>query len=176
VIVVVEPHADDAFLSLHGHMLRWRKAGVEVRIVTVYGDDRRMDEAAAYAASIGATHCPIGVPEGGMGNGVRWEAEPLPDLRLRGDVLIFPLGVQHPEHRTTAAAAPAGAYRYVEQPYALTTANAEEVAAKAFGRPVLSWLRPNGSKYARARLFRTQAMFFHRNLDRLRSAPEVVLG
>ena len=54
--VVVEPHADDAFLSTHGHILSWVKQGHTVHIVTLHMSDNpvRLTEAKAYADKVGA--------------------------------------------------------------------------------------------------------------------------
>jgi LmbE family N-acetylglucosaminyl deacetylase len=53
-IICVEPHADDAFLSAHGHILQWVKQGHSVTIVTMSGKPRRMAEAKRYADNVGA--------------------------------------------------------------------------------------------------------------------------
>lgn len=47
--VIVEPHADDAFLSAHGHILSWIKQGHAVHIVTLHMSDNpvRLVEAKA---------------------------------------------------------------------------------------------------------------------------------
>lgn len=177
MIVVVEPHADDAFLSLHGHLWRWRREEEATRIVTVYGNARRMREAAEYAKAVGAEHVAIGVPETGLGNAVEWEAEPLPDFTdaIEGDTFVWPLGLKHPEHRAVVALARPGDWHYVEQPYAGVMANEPEVNRLLAGRSIVSWHRPHGRKRNAAAIFRSQSMFMHRNLDRALGAPEVIV-
>lgn len=179
-LVVVEPHADDAWLSLGGHIAEWRRLGKAVHIVTVYGDERRWAEAAAYADRVGASWACAGLPEGGHGlRAGDWTPQrpTLGDLDLDGgDGVCWPLGLRHPEHRAVASLAPDGAWRYVELPYALTTANAAEATLMLTGRYVESWFRPNfAAKNAVAGIFRSQALFWYRNRDRLRHAPEVIV-
>lgn len=187
MIVVVEPHADDAFLSLGGHLLRWRADEVPTAIVTVYGDDRRLDEARRYAASVGADHIAIGRTEQGGGRAGD-EVERLPrceitatlgerygdDLAARCQV-IYPAGIGHPEHRAVAALATPRDWRYVEVPYSITTDLAGDTTRAITERRIVSWLRPNARKYAASSIFASQSQFFYFNRERLRHAVEVVV-
>ena len=53
--VVLEPHSDDAFLSLHNTIRNWLKIGDSVTIITVLsGTRKRADDAAKYANAVGA--------------------------------------------------------------------------------------------------------------------------
>jgi hypothetical protein len=79
--VIVEPHSDDAFLSLHAHILKWVGEGSSVHIVTLEDNPRRSIEAAAYAKKAGAT----------------WSRQ------TSAGQLILPLGIKHPDHVSTAS-------------------------------------------------------------------------
>src|SRR4051794_4364484 len=120
-IYVVEPHADDAFLSLGWSIRRWVKEGRTVEVVTVYSAaEGRAREAAMWAKSVGAAWSGLG-HEGLRVEGIKLpESVPplpeplLPDAMMRlGACRIWPLGLPHPEHRAVAAAAPDGELHYV---------------------------------------------------------------
>lgn len=181
MIAVIEPHADDAFLSLGGHLRLWRAEGRPVVIVTVFGSPERTGEAASYAAALGADHVGCGLPEGGGGNGTDWLTE-IPGSvrealgRIGDGEALWPLGIHHPEHRALGEVAPEWADRYVELPYSIVTANAEETTSALAGRAVRSWLRPTAAKYRDASHFKSQSRFMYYNLPALRSAVEVIVG
>lgn len=160
-IVVVEPHADDAFLSMGGHIAEWVRAGRTVTIVTVFsGTPKRGDEAKAYADAVGARWRGLGLIESGAG--FDGEVAPVTSYRCPGAWVVGPLGLQHPEHRAVRDAVVADA-SYVEIPYGYKTKLADEVTSALAGRSLVSWLRPNGRKWRHVGLFRTQSTFFHFN-------------
>jgi hypothetical protein len=178
-VVVVEPHADDAFLSLGGHLVEWVKRRVGVTICTVYsGTRRRGYDAGAYAAHIGADWIGLGWVEGDSMDG-----PVLPRLLEPGDiddlpgVPILPLGLRHVEHLAVANARLPGGLAYVDQPYASKPTMAGLVTARLRGAEVVSWCRPRASKYGAARLFKDQARYFYMNPpeDLYRAITEVVV-
>lgn len=185
-VTVVEPHADDAFLSLGSTLERWIAGGVEVELVTVFGDSRRNREAARYAAAIGAHHWALGYRESGCGLlGKRPFVPPM----LRGDIhrlvsqiagdqqTIWPLGLRHPEHRWVAGEAGPAAWRYVETPYQLVRRNAAELNELAAGRPAVNIGDKDPAIWRHVPIFASQSMFFYYNSpDRLASAPEIILS
>lgn len=188
IITVVEPHADDAYLSLHDHIRHWVKGGVEVRVITVFADRKRAPEGREYAALLGAAHewsgiegqVHLGETETNIGPLIRQVMDHvLPKLRKDSPV-ILPLGIQHPEHLATRNALDAGAraYYYMEIPYAQKRKNQESVAALVAGLPLFSLRYPDATK-AQAKfwgIFRTQAKFFHFNpMADLRRFPEIIL-
>lgn len=178
MIVVVEPHSDDAFLSLGGHIWRWTREGHDVRIVTVYGNEKRLAEAARYAEKVGAEHAAVGLEESNAGGDVDAPVPVVPDLSdlwAEAEHVIGPVGLVHPEHRAVAAALPAWAEHYVDLPYALAIKHADHVQIALAGRPVVSWLRPHGNKWRHADLFRTQATFMFYNRPNLVGTPEVIV-
>ena len=97
---LIEPHADDVFLSLHQHIVsRWKD--IPKTIVTVFADHRRQREAAVYARAVGCSHISLGLTESGSLKSTAPAIPPITDwdLSIRTtDQLIFPLGLQHPDH------------------------------------------------------------------------------
>lgn len=169
-ITVVEPHSDDAFLSLGGHIEAWAKEGKSVRIVTVYCDKKRAREARAYANAVGADHDYLLLKEGEV---VRpGDLTPL----LFGQA-IFPLGIKHPDHRRVRVAAPFDTWLYLDTPYQSTQANGPEVNSLAKGLPMVSFLKPPSRKWRHIPLFKSQSLFFHYNpAEKLSQSTEIILG
>jgi hypothetical protein len=184
-VVVVEPHADDAYLSLHDTMRAWIKTGRVVEIHTVYGGTRhRGNDAVSYATAIGARWSTSGLVEASRGTKVDYEA-PTPTLDLplfslaadRDTTVVWPLGLRHPEHRAVASLAAAADLRYVEIPYQRVSTNRVELLDALAGREVVSYRWPHASKHdARWRsLFADQATFFHYNPPERLAAPELIV-
>lgn len=178
--VVVEPHADDAFLSLGGHIVRWVQAGSRVEIVTVFsGTPDRGDEARRYAEHVGASWRGLGWTESSCGkNGDPGRTSlDLADVADNDGIQVWPLGLDHPEHRLVAAQAPPEAYRYLEVPYQLTLREQANIDSALAGRTIESWLRPPRRKYLAASIFRTQSLFFIYNPPKaLAAAVEVIVS
>lgn len=182
-VYVVEPHADDAFLSMGGHLEAWGKAGVPATIVTVFsGTRKRGREAAAYAAAVGAEWVGLGLVESDCGLSgpaqAPFTAEHFAGLGDQpGATRVWPLGLRHPEHKAVAAARPAGELSYVEIPYQLVRKNGPEVTELLAGRTVVSYLRPPGRKYRHVGLFNDQRLFFRYNPPQaLEAAVELVVA
>lgn len=195
-IVVVEPHADDAYLSLHSHLHYWtRTKGIPLLIVTLCGaNPKRVAEARQYAERHGAAHVALPFPDAG-GIDKEWAPEqwagavetlrlalesdpasyphPLPSLfdgqqpchdPASSPQWVFPLGLQHRQHRAARALARAGDWLYVDQPYGLKSACAEELELQTAGLSVVSLRSPRRSyKASPAPGFKTQSQFFHFN-------------
>ena len=96
--VVVEPHADDAYLSLHNHIKTWISEGDKVVILTVCsGTRKRKADAQAYADSVKATSIGLGFEEGFSGPLLIKQA--LPVMFEPEEVHWYiPLGLQNPDH------------------------------------------------------------------------------
>jgi hypothetical protein len=181
--IIFEPHADDAFLSLGGHIERWKKEGDSIRIVTVYsGTRRRKEDACAYARAVGAQWTGMEVVEGGKSN-----PQPLPSeifspycVLTEGEFYV-PLGFAHPEHdivrRAVEEAQLSLLFYYLDQPYAMAHKNSEGVADAARDLSVISYLRPHSNKYRHCPLFRDQAKFFFYNPpEKLKHSFELILA
>jgi hypothetical protein len=118
-ILVVEPHPDDAFLSLSRHLDQWGKDGHEITIATYYGFPGRSSK--KYADSIGARlvelnmrgeyslgkddgkHLKELLKDGGHILGCYWEnfeAGELKNNPVPGDydIILLPMAIYHPEH------------------------------------------------------------------------------
>lgn len=183
MIVVVEPHADDAFLSLDGHIDRWNKMRIPVMIWTIAsGTRKRAEDARTYAGLKRA----------------RWEGAGLKDTEITVDAVtdwleeailtimdrhpplfVVPLGIQNADHKAVRQAfeeADGLALQYyLDQPYASLCKNSTEVEAAAYGKRVNSWIRPRATKYRHIPVFKDQAKFFYYNpAEKLANNVEVV--
>lgn len=176
--IVIEPHADDAFLSLGGHIEMWTKKtpGARVTIVTVYSGTRKRErDAAAYAEAVGAAWLGLGAEEPDVDGRkamralAAWRYDPPP----KGDTLdvYIPLAFANPEHAHVRTAVegrladlglPPPLY-YLDQPYASVQANGDDAQGTLFDTVVVSYLRPPARKYRHIPLFKDQAKFFHFN-------------
>ncbi|MGH9025103.1 MAG: hypothetical protein ACRDWD_03150 [Acidimicrobiia bacterium] len=188
-IYVIEPHCDDAFLSLGWSIGAWAREGRRVEVVTVYSDDDvRARESARWATSVGATWRGLGhrASDAIALVGVTiTAAEPVPALpnRLLPEVMtepsacrIWPLGLEHPEHVAVAAVTPVGDLRYIDTPYQLSLYHQTEVRRALDGRTFEWWLRPPRRKWDAAKLFASQARLFeHHTPDKLEAAAEIVV-
>jgi hypothetical protein len=190
LFTVVEPHSDDAMLSLHEHMTLWRAHGHAVRIVTVFGSNRRATEGAVYAHRIGAGYRWLGLPESGVGiaSGARASEEGVSAVRsafladgLEG-LILGPLGLRHPEHLAVVGALLAehpNYLRYIEQPYAMKYVNQDDLDGRAAGLPVKSLRLSTKAKWDLfPEVYRSQSLFWRNEgpLCRGSRAWEVVLG
>lgn len=160
-ILLVEPHADDAFLCLGQHLDEWRRAGRRTKILTVFsGTRKRANDAQAFARAVGAEWEGWGFVEG----------EPLPEdllFRLPGcefPRILLPIALTHPEHIAVRELLDhPGCQFYLDQPYATTQKNGPLVTEKLAGMRVVSFRRPGVRKYRHIPLFKDQAKFFHFN-------------
>lgn len=174
---IVEPHADDAYLSLGDFIQRNHPY---VTILTVFsGTRKRALDARRYAESVGAKWEGLGYVESdvGLSSDVTLEP-PLKRDQLPSDgTLLLPLGIQHPEHRAIASLRREGDLSYLDTPYQLRYRNQTEAYRLLFGRTVLYWRRPDWRrKFLYHGLFRDQSMFMHRNAPKdLSGAPEIVV-
>lgn len=190
--LIVEPHADDAFLSLGAHIERWVKCGDEVMIATAYSDTpKRGTEASKYAEAVGATWFGLGAAE------VRPRREFHPEINdayerfsaLAHDELphriILPLGIRHPEHRAVHKyfsnihnhLMTSRLLYYLEQPYSITSTNEEELMLKLKGRKIYSYTKPQMRKWRHIPIFKTQAKFFHFNpAEKLNRTFEMIVS
>lgn len=153
---IIEPHADDAFLSLHGHITTiWR--GDPKTIVTVFSDPRRDAEAEAYARAVGCAHRSLGLPDGRWGAPVPIPADAWPRFQPE-DVVLAPLGLRHPDH--LAAAKTHADWHYLDAPYWTRQETAAEVLAKTRHLSIVSLLCASEDKRNYLGLFPSQCPRF----------------
>lgn len=181
-IVVVEPHCDDAFLSVGWHLQHvWKEE--QRTIVTVFSEPKRSSEAKAYADHIGAASIALGLTETPMAENSRRRI--IPELRdclraLQADWLVFPLGLQHPDHVNVALTCPeynrdTQPLFYVDTPYQTKQKLAEEIKDKTHGMVLWSMYYPGAMKWKLIPIFKSQAKFFHFNPMTNLRIPEIVL-
>lgn len=185
MITVVEPHPDDAWLSLGWTIEQWIGEGRPVRIVTVYSEPRRAAESAAYAREIGAGHVALGLPPHGGGLKGGWSCEPPPVSVLDGirteppEFWVWPLGLEHPEHRAVALLglnSRLAHASYLDLPYAGKQKNREAVHRLLAGREVRTFTPPSARKWRHASTYHSQSLFLHRNLGLLTRFPEMTFN
>ncbi len=182
---IIEPHADDAFLSLHAHITAWVAEKIPVSLVTVYGDHVRNSEAAQYAERIGAGHIALQIQERTILKMAPISIAPLADWPISvgvDDRFIFPLGLAHPEHLETRKHAPNGGWLYVDIPYQARLSVAEELQSKLIGRRLISVRYPTRAKQEFIGVFGSQTSFFRDGLgfisgrvDFLCNIPEILI-
>lgn len=161
---LVETHADDVYLSLGWHIATvWkelRQRG-QLGILTVYANERRSQEARAYAEVMGCRYRCLGHKETGS---MRDKPPPLaPFPRAVSSQYIFPLGLDHEEHRAVANLARGGDWRYVDSPCCLKLKVGCELRQKVVGKEVVSILAVSKRKWKHLDLFKSQSRFFHYN-------------
>jgi hypothetical protein len=185
-IFVIEPHADDAFLSLGWSIRMWVRAGRRVEIVTVYSaDEKRAAETKRWAATVGAGWRGLGLTECGSvrleqsdGTEARLPSPVVPkDILDRSDVCrIWPVGLRHVEHIATAGAAVEGDLHYIDTPYQCNLLEQRAARAALVGRVIAWWNSPPKQKWDASRFFESQrALFDHFRPDVLESVPEIIV-
>jgi len=177
---LIEPHADDVFLSLHQHIVDlWKD--VSKTIVTVFATQQRVKEAREYALAVKCRHFCLGLEEGG---GLSQKAGFVPPFdewklpRKRGDVLIFPIGIQHPDHLAVAKRVPTigVVWRYLDTPYYTKQKVAQELIEKTRGRCIRSIRYATRHKWKHVEKFKSQGKFFFYNPPNTLPRMEVVMS
>lgn len=196
--IVVEPHADDAFLSMGQHLENWQKSGHTTAIITVFsGTRKRARDAESYANAVRAQWIGCGLVEQeevseeriyalvmdaydlirkGYSIDLRQYTEDHGPLLPPTDMYI-PLALTHPEHVLVRKALEREATGfYVDQPYAITQKNSELVTDLLIGKTVLSYQHPGKRKYRHIPLFKDQSKFFYFNgEDKLLQTFELIV-
>lgn len=188
LVFVIEPHADDAFLSLGGHIEQWVRRGIFVTIVTVFsGTRKRARDAKSYADAVGVNWVGLGLVEGGVrAPHLNEEVKRFVVSRDFHQTFLLPLGILHPEHKAVRDAFEQVLPRveghpnyYLDQPYASKGKNSEEITDLLYNSTgkVLSFLKPHSRKYRHIPLFKDQSKFFHFNpATELKHTIEMIMG
>jgi hypothetical protein len=173
---IIEPHSDDAFLSLHGHIMRpWKDE--PKTIVTIYGPLNRISEAKYYAHATGCNHHAFNLCEDG------WlSIDPVPPIKdwiitlNPNDTLILPLGLRQPAHLAVADLQWSGRiWRYLDM-YFSQQAAAEEMQQKVHGLKIQSMVYALADKSNYLGLFPTQVNRFLLNPQLYPPHLEIVFG
>ncbi len=191
-LLIIEPHCDDAFLSLGWHIKKlWKD--YEITILTVFGDANRDKEAKKYADSVGATSICLSLPESKMlsKDSKTKLIGPLQALLSTLDRdpkwynelyrVIFPIGLQHPDHRSVAYTCRSTPllsvkWAYLDCPYASKLKNSEELKQITNDVRLISICTPHASKWKAVDIFQSQAKFFHFNKDlKTSKIPEIIV-
>lgn len=180
-VIVIEPHVDDAFLSVGWHLETiWKQE--EKIIITVFGDTKRDKEAVAYADAVGASSMQLSLQETPMG--APFQKRKIPEIQqvlttIKADdlvdVILFPVGLQHPDHINVAISRSPNCLRYVDTPYQTKLKLAEELRTKTKGMALESMCFPPKRKWRHIPLFKSQSMFFHYNPMVEQECPEIIL-
>jgi hypothetical protein len=174
--VIVEPHSDDAFLSVGWHIEQWVQAGHNVHIITLYPvNHHSLKDAAAYASAVGASW-----------EGCHMKAGPMPKERLilpEGQ-LILPLGgapLDQTEHtqdhwNVRRWLEEEGCWYFLDQPYAIVQKHSVRFSKMLHGMTVVSYCKPPKSKWRHIPLFKGQQKFFYfNNVDKLKQTCELLV-
>jgi hypothetical protein len=175
---IIEPHADDAFLSLGKHIEDWVKEGHKVTIVTVFsGTRKRAIDAGTYAMKVGTAWIGLGYVEG--------IGETLPDFEFSWEgQLVLPLALTHWEHklvREVFEGSPKQSimypyWFYLDQPYANMQKNSAVTTDLLTDMKIVSYKKPGLRKYRHCPIFKDQAKFFHFNPpEKLRECVELIV-
>lgn len=184
VKIVIEPHADDAFLSMGQHLEDWIKEGYKCYIITVFsGTRKRAVDAESYAKAIGAEWVGWGyieeheIPWGHLRIRLQELDEYLQTTGFDSINPYVPLSITHPEHSRVRKELELFSHGlYVDQPYAITQKNAPIVTELMKGRTVLSYKHPGKRKYRHIPLFKDQSKFFYfNNEEKLLQTFEMVV-
>lgn len=175
---IVEPHTDDAYLSLHEHIIGPWQAFPKT-IITFYGAGHIIKEACYYARATGCEHKWLGLRE------VTWgDADPVPtDWRSwiseaqESDTLVLPIGIRQPSHVAIAGmdvSLPMRRLWYLDAKYVQQIARME-VQEKVSGMVVESILASSIDKAHYKNIFASQAHRFMLAPDLYPPSVEIVL-
>lgn len=172
--IIIEPHADDAFLSLGGHIELWNKSEV-TKIITVFsGTRKRSNDAINYSKQVGCLWEGLGLDE----TKDSFKIESIKELISKTDDLFIPLALTHPQHtevRENIEKEYFNLFYYLDQPYALTQKNSNLITEKIKGLYCYSFYKPNSKKYRHISLFKDQQKFFYYNpLEKLKEITEMI--
>lgn len=173
---IIEPHSDDAYLSLHCHIVGpW--SNLPRTIITCYGAGDVIDEAEYYAQATGCGYRFLGLYEKGWT--VVDDPRPLAEwLDWRpGDTLVLPLGIRQPAHlRVAGIPVPDGleCLRYLDAKYVQSEAG-DELRQKVQGMTVRSVCSASSEKLHYRNIFVRQAHRFMLAPDLYPPSVEIVL-
>lgn len=165
-LAVIEPHPDDAYLSLGWHLEKLWRDVFDITIITVFTDEKRTKEAEAYAAKIGVASVSLGLTESKMEDSSSPTViQPL-KLMLERDkynVTVFPIGLQHRDHKSVAMTRMNDSWRYLDTPYQCKQKLGDELREKLRGKEVVSVAYPSKTKWRHIPIFKSQSKFFYFN-------------
>jgi hypothetical protein len=182
-LVIVEPHSDDAFLSLGAHIEQWIQEGKQVTILTMVPVKKNsLRDAETYADAVGAYWQGYNY----IGGDCDWKEmlKPVHTWPPPDSTVILPLGVaplQQTEHtqdhwNIRQWLQYPGCWFYLEQPYALVQKHRERVNEMLAGMEVVSYAKPPARKWRHIPIFSAQAKFFYFHpAEKLKATVELIV-
>lgn len=180
-VVIVEPHADDAFLSMGGHIEKWKDR--EISICTIFSGTRnRLKDAKSYADAVKANHIPLGFLEG---EGFNISDESFIKLVKDSEVFV-PIYLTNQEHKDvkeffqkkfvelSSEIGSAKLLFYLDQPYAMKQKNAETINKYLNEYRLISYLVPSKNKLKHIPLFKDQSKFFYFEKESIEKIIEMI--
>ena len=166
MIYVIEPHCDDAFLSLHEYIKTFKPS-----IVSVFGDKKRYKESEKYSAVMGVPHYIVRDEEGLK----KFLKKLDPDL----DVVLVPVAIEHKEHQLVRRIVEKNfcgyMYYYVDQPYGMKVKNSKTLWRMLIMKKLEWFSRPNARKWQYSKIYKSQAKLFYYNETLLKNSFEMVV-
>jgi len=193
-IIIIEPHCDDAFLSLGWHIEKWKK-DFNITIITVFCNPKRAIEAANYAKSLDINSIvikPFLQETEMLGEYTINTINPilnylvdncLYNKKYNIQTILCPIGLQHPDHKNIRFTLDSGLIKskelvqyYLDTPYQSKQKLAGELLENVKGYVIESILYPNARKWRHCVTFKSQAKFFHFNKELKESIlPEIII-
>lgn len=182
--LMIEPHADDVFLSMGGHIEQKFK-NQKNSILTVFsGTRKRSNDAYLYASRTNCEWSGLGYDEtqpydlGVLDHG--WIDTMLDMLVSSSKNVYLPLCITHPQHfevrEMFEKRYPDLKFKYyLDQPYSNKLKNSEIVTYAISNMRCISYLKPRSTKYRHIDCFKDQQKFFHfNNAESLSSSIEMI--
>jgi hypothetical protein len=174
-IFVVEPHADDAFLSLGSSIAGWIGAGRAVTVVTVFfPDTERGDEGRAWADRVGAHWIGFGYGRREVKRGLPRPLLP-PEAMAPGATRIWPVGFGNAHHELVRECAGPGELHYIDTPYQQVARLADDCRRALRGSTIEWWHTPERAKWEGSACFPSQSGLFTMFDESIRFLPEILV-
>lgn len=175
-LIVVEPHADDAYLSLHEHLVRWKRRNFTITILTVQSAVKnRAEEARTYADTLGVKWIGLGFDYAELPEKIDFSL--VPGYAPETSRVIAPLGIQHSDHVYIRSILRPDLV-YFDIPYAFKQKNQDALNAIVANRVFDSFYVPHHTKRDKKYwgCFKSQSgFFFYNDPATLSKMPEICL-
>lgn len=180
-MLIFEPHADDAYLSLGSSLAGPLFDATKVIVTMIPESPRREREAEEFARSVNASWDSPRVPPTTDVKVLAVGVQRMID-KYAPEAIMAPLGIQHEEHIALAEVfrgnyvnRRAPILTYVDVPYCAKMKNANDLDALIEGFSVLSYRFPSAQKAKGHRIFKSQSLFFRNNPpEAIARIPEVI--
>lgn len=194
--LIIEPHSDDAYLSLHNFIRNRTYKHHTVRVLTIFSNTKRAREGAEYCEQFGVRYTWAGLEETNCGL-TNTDENLIPQLKdvvkeyleekahrlfKKKRRILCPIGLQHPEHIAVSDAVCSFIkpdYFYAEIPYYSKRKLKEEFESSVIGLTndgySLLDSEQDPLKHGYSKYFKSQSLFFYYNKPwELSAIPERV--